>query len=77
MIEREPLTAPDGTLFLIGPDDVLLTTFAGREATVSRRDLAVLFQCLFASAEAPPPAEEAPRGSASGSARTPRDGGYV
>jgi hypothetical protein len=76
LIEREPLTAPDGTLFLIGPDDVLLTTFAGREATVSRRDLAVLFQWLFAAAGAPP-AEEVPCSSTSSSPRAPDEGSYV
>ena len=59
MIEREPLTAPDGTLFLVGPNDVLLTTLDGKEATVSRRDLAVLFQRLSSAGEQPP-AEEAP-----------------
>ena|GEM_PF-5377143 len=53
MIEREPLTAPDGTLFLAGPDDVLLTTLDSKEATISRRDLAVHFQMLDGTGEAP------------------------
>ena len=61
MIEREPLTAPDGALFLVGPDDVLLTTLDGKEATVSRRDLAVLFERLFAAGEAPPAEEVRPQ----------------
>ena len=61
MIEREPLTAPDGTLFLVGPDDVLLTTLDSKEATISRRDLAVLFQMLHGTGEAPPAEETVPR----------------
>lgn len=76
MIEREPLTAPDGTLFLVGPNNVLLTTFDGKEATISRRDLAVLFQKLFGSGEAPPAEEAAPQLRFK-LLRAPDDGSYA
>lgn len=76
MIEREPLTAPDGTLFLVGPDDVLLTTLDGKESTVSRRDLAVLFQKLFGTGEAPQAEEAAPKLRLR-LLRAPDDGSYA
>jgi hypothetical protein len=48
LIEREPFTAPGGTLFLLGPVDVLLTTLDGQEATVPWSDFAALFRHLLA-----------------------------
>ena len=48
MIEREPFTAPAGTLFLLGPADVLLTTLDGQEATIPWSDFAALFRHLLA-----------------------------
>jgi hypothetical protein len=62
LIDRQPLIAPEGTLFLVGPDDVLLTTMDGGEATIPLSDLAALFQLLFSvpTAESEHPAEGIP-----------------
>lgn len=61
VVEREPFTAPGGTLFLLGPVDVLLTTFDGQEATVPWSDFAALFRHLFALEGVPLDKVEAPR----------------
>ena len=46
MTERKPFIAPDGTLFLLGDKDILLTTLDGCEATVSLNDLAAFLRHL-------------------------------
>lgn len=46
MTEREPFTAPGGTLFLVGKLDILLTTLDGGEATVPLSDFVALFDYL-------------------------------
>jgi hypothetical protein len=48
LIDRQPFVAPGGTLFLLGPSDVFLTTLEGREATVTWADLAAFFRHLVA-----------------------------
>ena len=56
MTEREPFSAPGGTLFLVGKLDILLTTFDGGEATVPLSDFAALFDYL----QTLPPPETTP-----------------
>jgi hypothetical protein len=48
LIDRQPFVAPGGTLFLLGPSDVFLTTLEGREATITWADLAAFFRHLVA-----------------------------
>jgi hypothetical protein len=48
LIDRQPFVAPGGTLFLLGPSDVFLTTLEGREATIAWADLAAFFRHLVA-----------------------------
>jgi hypothetical protein len=54
LIEREPFSAPGGTLFLVGKLDVLLTTLDGGEATVPLSDFVALFDYLSSQVAALP-----------------------
>lgn len=47
LTDRQPFVAPGGTLFLLGPSDVFLTTLEGREATITWADLAAFVRHLI------------------------------